>query len=100
MANHPLSRDKKKASRKVRSILRKQRAEDRLKLLEDISQATERDQSLANRLIRKQRGQSQRQSALWVNEQLTAEDDLIRKALADYCEVLANPQSLRHNIQL
>jgi hypothetical protein len=85
----PLYTLKKKAAKKVRTILRHQRAEDRGQLIQEISQATERDQALAHRLIRKQRGQGERSTALWIRGELVIDDIQIREEWANYCEELA-----------
>lgn len=90
---NPILEAKRRATKNVRSILRRQNAEERRKLIKEVSEATERDQGLANKLIRKQRGQGLKAPALWVKGVLTTDEDRLGEAWADYCEELANTKT-------
>ena len=90
--DHPLATDRKNASRDVRRTLRRQKAEERVQLLTEISQATERDQQLANKLIKKRRGHTQETTAIWIKGNLVVDQDQLKNSWADYCEDLAHPK--------
>ena len=81
--------EKKNAKKRVRSVQRKQRAEERKALLQEISEAYEGNQALAHKLIRKQRADIIKSEAIWIGESLVTEEVTIRNAWANYCEDLS-----------
>ncbi len=89
--NHPLNLEKKEAKRAVKSAQRKEEANERLNLLNQISLASEKDQNLCHRLIRRKRGGQPTCSALMINDELVTDDDHIRPQWASYYVDLGTP---------
>ena len=88
--------ERKTANKAVRSIQRRQRAEERTELIKEISSAMAGDQTLAHKLIRRQRTQKISSSSIWIDGQLTTDVSTIRQGWAEYCHTLA---SGKHNAE-
>ena len=73
---------------------------DRNRLIQEITEASERDQALAHKLIRRQHGHTQINSALWLDGILTTQDETARDAWAIYCENLAHSETSPEEEQL
>ena len=91
--NHPLWLKKKKATKLVRSVQRKEEASQRAKLRQDISTAMQNDQALFFKLMRRQRQNTLSTPALRVDGALITDPDAIREEFASASEKLATPDS-------
>ena len=92
--NHPTRIARKKANREVRRVQRTQDAINRNTLLADISAASENDQRLFHKLVRKQRAQCNGCSALIVDGQMITDEDSVRSEWARYYQKLSTPEHI------
>ena len=90
---HPLWLEKRKASKQVRSVQRREEAAARAKLRDDISSASASDQTLFHKLIRRQRSGTTPSTALLVDGSLITDEDAIRDEFAAVAERLGTPDS-------
>ncbi len=75
------------------SAQRIEEATSRVKLIEETGMASQNDQKLFCRLVSRQRQRATNCDALYVNNELTTDDDLIREDFADYYEDLSSSQT-------
>ena len=97
--DNDLWKEKKEATKAVRSVQRRQAAADRRQLYDEIENATENDSQLWHKLIQKRKSQSQVSSALEVEGKLVTDEDTIRDAWADYFQQLATPTHSQENFE-
>ena len=90
---HPLSQRRKEASKAIRRIQRKEEADKRRKLYDDIMEAHEGDQSTFFRLLRLKHGNRCDTAALSLEGQLTYDHEAQREGWATYFEKLATPDA-------
>lgn len=83
---------KKEASKQIRRVQRKQNAEARNELLREIDQAAENDSKLFHKLLQRRRTQELGQTAIWVNGELSTNQEIIRQDWANYYEELSTPK--------
>ena len=85
--------EKKEAKRMVRSVQRRKQAQDRMALLEEISQATENDPNLAHKLIRRQTSEDGNASCLKINDKIITNNEEITSEWATYFENLTKSET-------
>ena len=89
--SHPLAIEMRQAAKVVRSIQRQEAAVDRRQLLDEISTASENDQHLCHKLIRRLRSPKSSTSALLINGQIISDEDQVRDLWASYFDHLSTP---------
>ena len=97
--NHQLWTNKKKATKRVRTVQRREEAVERAKLREDISSAHQNDQALFFRLVKRQRQNSLHTTALLVDNNLITDQSAIREEFATAFEKLATPETANTHLK-
>jgi hypothetical protein len=95
--DHPTWKDRKAANKRVRSVQRRQHAENRYNLLQQIDSAAENDNQLLHRLVKSRRTDSASTNTLIVDGHTITDETEIRDVWADYYEDLATPEDTDTN---
>ena len=83
---------KKSAKRKIRRVQRQQCAADRQQLIEEINKASEDDDRLFHKLIKRRREGGQTNTTIMIDDAPISEDSIVRDSWASYYEDLATPK--------
>jgi hypothetical protein len=89
--NHPIWERKKRATKRVRKVQRCQEAEERMRLIQEISCASKDNQALFHKIVKRQRGNTTTTTALLIDSKLITDEDDVREGFASAAEVLATP---------
>ena len=89
--NHPTTIEKNRAKRQSRRVMRTEEEQRHQELIQQIGEASENDQALFHKLIRRQRQSHGCQEVFLIDGRLVSEDDEIREEWAKYYFNLSNP---------
>ena len=94
--DHRLWQERKTSKRRVRAIQRRQGAEERRAIFQEITEASENDSRLLHKLIRRRRSQVKDTPGILADDNLITDEEEIRQSWATYFEGLSTPTN--HNI--
>ena len=90
--DNQLYREKKTATKVVRKVQRRQNAEERTNLIEEINAAAENEPTLFHKLVKKKKEEA-RSTALLVDGNILTDEEKIRETWANYFEELSSPKN-------